>query len=119
VAIPGRLPEAVEVAAYHVVSEALTNVAKHARASFVEVDVATTDDVVWLRVRDDGVGGADPSRGCGLVGLSDRVEAIGGRVEISSQSGRGTTLFATIPHRPGVRTEFHKTSTAPAVDLHR
>jgi signal transduction histidine kinase len=118
VGVPGRLPEAVEVAAYYVVSEALTNVAKHARASAVEVDVATTDDVVWLRVRDDGVGGADASRGSGLVGLSDRVEAIGGRVEISSQSGRGTTLFATIPRRPGVSTELHKTSTTPAVDLH-
>jgi signal transduction histidine kinase len=100
VGIPGRLPEAVEVAAYYVVSEALTNVAKHARASAVEVDVAATDKVVSLRVRDDGVGGADASRGSGLVGLSDRVEAIGGRVEITSQSGRGTALRATIPRQP-------------------
>jgi signal transduction histidine kinase len=102
VGIRGRLPKAVEVASYYVVSEALTNVAKHARASAIEVDVAATDDVVRLRVRDDGVGGADASRGSGLVGLSDRVEAIGGRVELTSQPGRGTTLLASIPRRPGV-----------------
>lgn len=116
--IPGRLPEAVEVAAYYVVSEALTNVAKHARAAAVEVDVTTTDDVVQLRVRDDGVGGADPSRGSGLVGLRDRVEAIGGRVDITSQPQRGTTLLATIPCKPDVSTGLHKTSTTPEVDLH-
>jgi signal transduction histidine kinase len=105
VGIRGRLPEAVEVAAYYVVSEALTNVAKHAQASAIEVDAAVSDDVVWLRVCDDGVGGADASRGSGLVGLRDRVEAIGGTVEISSETGRGTTVLAAIPCRPDVSTD--------------
>ena len=79
------------------VSEALTNAAKHASASRVEVDVGVADEVLRLLVRDDGVGGADPSRGSGLLGLSDRVDAIGGTIEITSPPGRGTTLLVTIP----------------------
>jgi signal transduction histidine kinase len=97
VRIRGRLPERVEVTAYYVVSEALTNAAKHARASVVWVDVAMVDHVVRLLVQDDGVGGADPSRGSGLIGLSDRVEAVGGRIEITSPPGGGTSLLVTIP----------------------
>ncbi|HEX7269291.1 MAG TPA: CHASE3 domain-containing protein [Streptosporangiaceae bacterium] len=97
VRVSGRLPERVEVAAYYVVSEALTNAAKHARASAVSVDVDAADDTLRLLVRDDGVGGADPSRGSGLIGLSDRVAAVGGRIEITSPSGGGTSLLVTIP----------------------
>jgi signal transduction histidine kinase len=97
VTVSGRLPERIEVAAYYAVSEALTNAAKHARASRVEVDVGMADDTLRLQIRDDGVGGADPSRGSGLIGLSDRVEAVGGRIEITSPPGEGTTLVVTIP----------------------
>jgi signal transduction histidine kinase len=100
--VRGRLPERVEVAAYYVVSEALTNAAKHARASVVMVDVTATDDVLRLVVRDDGVGGADASRGSGLIGLIDRVEAAGGRIEITSPPGDGTSLQVTIPLRPAL-----------------
>jgi signal transduction histidine kinase len=96
-AVSGRLPDRVEVAAYYAVSEALTNAAKHARASRVEVDVGQAGDTLRLLIRDNGVGGADPSRGSGLIGLSDRVEAVGGRIEITSPPGDGTTLLVTIP----------------------
>ncbi|HEV8275841.1 MAG TPA: CHASE3 domain-containing protein [Streptosporangiaceae bacterium] len=97
--VSGRLPERVEVAAYYVVSEALTNAAKHARASAVSVDADAAGDTLRLLVRDDGVGGADPSRGSGLIGLSDRVAAVGGRIEITSPPGGGTSLLVTIPVR--------------------
>jgi signal transduction histidine kinase len=97
VRVDGRFPEGVEVAAYYVVSEALTNAARHAGASVVHVSLGTTDGLVELSVRDDGVGGADPARGSGLIGLCDRVEALGGTMEIASPSGRGTSLLARIP----------------------
>ena len=100
VRVSGRLPERVEVAAYYVVSEALANAVKHARASVLEVDVGVTDEILRLLVRDDGVGGADTSRGSGLIGLIDRVEAVGGRIDLTSPSGGGTTLLVTIPLRP-------------------
>ena len=88
----------VEIAAYYVVSEALTNAAKHAESSVVHVSAGVTDDgVLHVRVRDDGAGGADPSRGSGLVGLRDRVEAIGGTLSIQSPRGEGTTLSAEFP----------------------
>jgi signal transduction histidine kinase len=93
----GRLPEPVEVAAYYVVAEALTNVAKHARASVAYVDVDMHDDALRLRVRDDGAGGADPARGSGLIGLNDRVEALGGTMQIDSPADRGTSLLVTLP----------------------
>jgi signal transduction histidine kinase len=93
----GQLPEQVEVTAYYVVSEALTNAAKHARALTVTVTVETTDDVLRVSVRDDGVGGADYARGTGLVGLGDRVEALGGQLFLDSPRGVGTTLRAEIP----------------------
>ncbi|MEN3311379.1 MAG: hypothetical protein V7645_708 [Actinomycetota bacterium] len=92
-----RLPESVEVAAYYLVSEALTNAVKHAEASAVQVQFRTEDSIVELAIRDDGVGGADPARGSGLVGLRDRVEALGGTLEITSTPGLGTALLARIP----------------------
>jgi signal transduction histidine kinase len=93
----GRLPEPIEVGTYFVVSEALTNVAKHARASSVTVDVEAVDGVLRLSVRDDGVGGADFGRGSGLVGLKDRVEALGGRIAVESARGAGTALRVELP----------------------
>ena len=93
----GRLPESVEVAAYYVVAEALTNVARYAQASVVTVGADTHGTDLVLSIRDDGVGGADPARGSGLVGLTDRIEALGGRIEVSSPPGIGTSITATIP----------------------
>jgi signal transduction histidine kinase len=92
-----RLPDAVEVAAYYVAAEALTNASKHADASRVELDLHIDDAKLRLSIRDDGVGGADPSRGSGLIGLKDRVEALGGTIEVESAHGRGTTLRVAIP----------------------
>jgi signal transduction histidine kinase len=94
---PGRLPEHIEVAAYYTVSEALTNAAKHAHASVVHVDLDAHDTSVRLAIRDDGVGGADPAQGSGLVGLRDRIEAVGGELEVTSPAGHGTTLLIKIP----------------------
>src|SRR6201999_1105000 len=85
--IDGWLPESVEVTAYYVVAEALTNVAKHARASSVEVRVEAKNANLSVAIRDDGVGGADSSNGSGLIGLIDRVEAIGGRMTVASHTG--------------------------------
>jgi signal transduction histidine kinase len=96
VSVDRRLPESVEVAVYYVVSEALTNVAKHAHASVVRVDLEADEAVVRLSVGDDGVGGATCGRGSGLIGLRDRIEALGGRIEIASPSGKGTTLLVEI-----------------------
>jgi signal transduction histidine kinase len=92
-----RLSERVEIAGYYVVSEALTNAAKHARASVVHVDVEVHDGILELSIRDDGVGGVDSARGSGIVGLTDRIDALGGRIEISSSAATGTTLRVTIP----------------------
>jgi signal transduction histidine kinase len=92
-----RLPERVEVAAYYVIAEALANVAKHARASVMQVEVDTDDGRLRLAIRDDGVGGADPGRGSGLVGLKDRVEAIGGALHMESRPGQGTRLLVELP----------------------
>ena len=92
-----RLPEPVEVAAYYVVSEALTNTAKHAQASVVRVAVETHDGVLELSIRDDGRGGADPAGGSGLIGLSDRVDALGGTIRVVSPVGQGTTLHVLLP----------------------
>jgi signal transduction histidine kinase len=87
----------VQVAAYYVVSEALTNVAKHAHASVVRVHGATEGGVLRLSIADDGVGGAEPGHGTGLIGLRDRIEALGGRIEIASPWGNGTTLLVALP----------------------
>jgi signal transduction histidine kinase len=104
VQLEDRLPQQIEVAAYYVVSEALTNVAKYAAASVVHVDVHATDSVVELAVRDDGIGGADPTRGSGLVGLKDRIEALGGTLTIGGRPGEGTSVVARVPlgGRPAV-----------------
>jgi signal transduction histidine kinase len=92
-----RFPEPVEVAAYYVVSEALTNAAKHATASHVAVSLAEREGALRLSVRDDGAGGADPQGGSGLIGLRDRVEALGGTIEVQSPKGAGTTVAVTLP----------------------
>jgi signal transduction histidine kinase len=92
-----RLPGPVEAAAYYVVSEALTNVAKYAQASLVRIGVERTDGIAHITVSDDGVGGAHPDAGTGLRGLADRVEALNGRLTIDSPLGAGTTLRATLP----------------------
>jgi len=92
-----RLPGPVEVAAYYVVSEALTNAAKHARASVVTVELHAHDAVLRLVIRDDGIGGADPGQGSGLLGLRDRIEALGGTLQVTSPAGNGTTLQVQVP----------------------
>ena len=92
-----RLPETVEAAAYYVIAEALTNVTKYAQASTARVRVAVSDASVVIEVSDDGIGGADPAAGSGLRGLADRVEALGGSLELESHPGAGTSLRAAIP----------------------
>jgi signal transduction histidine kinase len=96
----GRLPGAIEVAAYYAVSEAVANAAKHARASAVHVELDTPGGpgaMVRLAIRDDGTGGADPARGSGLTGLRDRIEALGGRLDVASPVGGGTALLIELP----------------------
>jgi signal transduction histidine kinase len=100
-AVDRRLPESAEVAAYYVVAEALTNVAKHARASEVDVRIEADNASLHLSIKDDGIGGANASSGSGLTGLMDRVEALGGTMEISSHPGSGTALRVNIPLQVG------------------
>jgi signal transduction histidine kinase len=95
--VDGRLPESVEVSAYYIVAEALTNAAKHGHASAVGVEAEVVADLLRITVRDDGAGGADLAGGTGLVGLKDRVEALGGRIVLHSPRGAGTTLRAELP----------------------
>ena len=95
--VHGRLPEPVETAAYYTVSEALTNTAKHARATTADIQVAESDGVLHLRVRDNGRGGASFSHGSGLVGLKDRAEALGGHLQLLSPPREGTTLDIALP----------------------
>ena len=95
--VPGRLPDRVEVAAYYVVAEALTNTARHAHAAVVKVSAKAADGHLDLMIRDEGAGGADPAKGSGLIGLVDRVEAVGGHLWVNSPAGVGTSLAATIP----------------------
>jgi signal transduction histidine kinase len=92
-----RLPDHVEVAAYYTVSEALTNAAKHARATRVWVSLSLEQDALLLSIRDDGVGGADASRGSGLTGLRDRIDALEGTFRVESPRERGTSIEARIP----------------------
>ncbi|MET0419856.1 MAG: ATP-binding protein [Actinoplanes sp.] len=101
VRLDGRLPEPVEVGAYYVVSEVLTNAVKHAGATVVEVSATRQDDYLHLRVHDDGSGGADFAGGTGLLGLKDRTEALGGTLDVTSPAGAGTTVTARIPLQPG------------------
>ncbi|MCW2762061.1 MAG: histidine kinase, partial [Marmoricola sp.] len=113
VGVDERLSEPVELAAYYVVAEALTNTAKHADASVVEVRAESAQGMLQVRIRDDGRGGADFGRGTGLLGLTDRVEALGGRLSLHSPPGAGTTMEVTLPltataprgHRPKPRAE--------------
>ena len=93
------MPDPVQAAGYYVVAEALTNAAKYASADEVRVILEEREDVLRVTVSDDGIGGADPARGSGITGLRDRVEALGGRLEIKSPPGEGTTLVADIPNR--------------------
>jgi signal transduction histidine kinase len=97
VRLAARLPTHVEAAAYYIASEALTNVAKHAQANVVALTAAHDDGVLTLEVRDDGVGGVDAGRGSGILGLTDRVEALGGTISIASPPGGGTTLSVRLP----------------------
>ena len=100
-----RLPEPIEVAAYYVASEALANTAKHAHASCIEMSLERRDTGLLLEIRDDGIGGADPTGGSGLLGLRDRVEALGGSIRIQSQPGNGTSITVELPLEPDVLTE--------------
>jgi signal transduction histidine kinase len=92
-----RLGEAIEVAAYFVASEALANAAKHSQASRIDVSLEQRDGRLLLSVRDDGIGGADAARGSGLVGLTDRVEALGGSIRVSSRPRKGTQIAVELP----------------------
>jgi signal transduction histidine kinase len=103
VALTDRLPEPIQIAAYYLVAETLTNTAKHAHAATVHVQVHTGDRVLRVLVRDDGRGGADPEGGSGLVGLNDRVQALGGRLWLHSPAGAGTTLHAELPYARPLR----------------
>ena len=95
-----RWADPIEVAAYYVVSEALTNTIKHARASYAHVTVEQRDARLYLSIRDDGIGGADPARGSGLIGLRDRVQALGGSIEVNSRPGKGTAILVELPLQP-------------------
>jgi signal transduction histidine kinase len=92
-----RCPEPIEIAAYYVASEALANAMKHAQASLVEISLATRHGSLLLSIRDDGIGGADPARGSGLAGLTDRVEALGGSIHVNSATGAGTHITVDLP----------------------
>lgn len=98
--VDGRLPSPVEVAAYYILSEALTNVVKHAQAAAADVSIEQRERVLNLSVCDDGIGGADRS-GSGLTGLADRVDALGGTIRLISPRGGGTRLYVSLPIRPG------------------
>jgi signal transduction histidine kinase len=99
--LSSRPPLTVEAAAYYVLAEALTNAAKHAEAAEVRIEAADRDGLLELSVVDDGVGGADPTAGSGLVGLVDRVNALGGRIDISSPPGHGTRMRVVLPVNNG------------------
>jgi signal transduction histidine kinase len=110
VELPERLPETIELAAYFVVSEALTNVAKYARATHASVYIVRADGVATVEVADDGIGGADEASGSGLRGLADRVETLGGSLHVTSPPGEGTVVTAELPVASGPMTAV----TAPA-----
>jgi signal transduction histidine kinase len=97
-----RLPGPVEATLYFVTAEAFTNVAKYASASVVSVRLSDTAGGVALEITDDGVGGADRSRGTGLLGLADRAAVVGGELSVTSPPGHGTTIRCTVPVRPSV-----------------
>ena len=93
----GRLPGSCEVTAYYVAAEAFTNAAKHANASAVDILIEEAGGTLTVQVRDDGVGGADPAKGSGLTGLRDRIETVGGTLDVTSPVKGGTTLLIKIP----------------------
>ncbi|MDN3351543.1 CHASE3 domain-containing protein [Actinomadura sp. DC4] len=95
-----NLPDHIQVAIYYTVSEALTNVAKYSQATSVHIDLSVEETTLRLRVNDDGVGGADPTRGSGLLGLKDRIESLGGTIKVVSPSGGGTSLLVEVPVPP-------------------
>jgi signal transduction histidine kinase/putative methionine-R-sulfoxide reductase with GAF domain len=95
-----RLGEHVEAAGYYIASEAITNVAKHAQASVIDMRADGCDGALTLSISDDGVGGADPSRGSGIIGLKDRVEALGGTISVLSPPGHGTAVHVQLPADP-------------------
>jgi signal transduction histidine kinase len=97
IAVGERLPESVEVAAYYVVSEGLANAAKHASASAAQVELKVGQAALRVHIRDDGVGGADPAQGSGILGLRDRVEALGGTMVVASPPGEGTAVLVELP----------------------
>jgi len=97
IATQARFPGPIEIAAYFVASEALANATKHAQASRIELALTTRNNNLLLSIRDDGIGGADPAHGSGLVGLTDRVEALGGSIEVRSSAGHGTQITAELP----------------------
>jgi signal transduction histidine kinase len=97
VLVQGRLPESVEVAAYYVVAEALTNAAKYSQATNVKVCAEVKEGTLCLSIQDDGIGGADSRKGSGLIGLKDRVEVLGGHMKVISPMGSGTSLDVSIP----------------------
>jgi signal transduction histidine kinase len=113
VAVSRRLPDHVEVAGYYVVAEALTNVAKHAQASLVQLAVKAENDKLYLSIHDDGIGGADTSKGSGLIGLVDRVGALGGQITITSRLGYGTSLVVNIPVGPDGPPDGHSSELVP------
>jgi signal transduction histidine kinase len=117
----GRLPEQIEVAAYYVVSEALTNIAKHAQASLVRLTARLDDRELRIVVSDDGRGGADAptTGGSGLVGLRDRVEALGGSLSISSPPSLGTAIEAVFPNRMTAASAVSASEIPPALENHR
>jgi signal transduction histidine kinase len=104
VRVDGRLPEPIEIAAYYAVAEALTNTAKHASAARIHVEGEVGEGVLRIEVRDDGCGGATFAHGSGLVGLKDRVEALGGQLSLRSPPGAGTTMTITLPLDDGSKT---------------
>jgi signal transduction histidine kinase len=100
VGVVERLPQSVEAAAYYTVSEALTNATKHANASVAHVELEVSDGTMRLSIRDDGVGGADPTGGSGILGLIDRIEALGGKIAVASPPGEGTSIELELPTQP-------------------
>jgi signal transduction histidine kinase len=96
----GRLPAPVEATGYFLAAEALANVVRYARATRAEVSVRRSDDALTVSVRDDGAGGADPTRGSGLRGMADRLAALGGRLAVHSPPGAGTLVEGVMPCAP-------------------
>jgi signal transduction histidine kinase len=114
-----RLPDPVEIAVYYTVAEALTNAAKHADATALEIEVSAGDGVLHVRVHDNGPGGANFAHGTGLVGLKDRAEALGGHLQLHSPPGAGTTVDITLPLNDPTEPELPPEAAAPAEDAGR